>query len=243
MTATTIAEHFRDQGLDVLLIMDSVTRFAQARRQVGLAGGEPPATRGYPPSVFAALPRLLERSGRTERGSITGFYSVLVEGDDLDDPISDACRGILDGHVVLSRRLAEAGHFPAIDVPKSISRVADEVTDLDHQRTRRRVTRLIAAYEEVEDLLNVGAYAPGSNADYDLAIACKPAIDQMLQQGRSEGATASDPQRCRAMLNALVERIDATQRELAAAQGRPTPGRPQPTATRGGVTRRSGGDR
>jgi len=237
MSATAIAEHFRDRGMDVLLIMDSVTRFAQAKRQVGLAGGEPPATRGYPPSVFATLPRLLERSGRTERGSITGFYSVLIEGDDMEEPIGDACRGILDGHVVLSRRLAESGHFPAIDIPKSISRVADEVTDLEHQRARRRVTRLIAAYEEVEDLLNVGAYAPGSNADYDLAIACKPAIDQMVQQGRQDAATASDTQRSRAMLMALVERIDAAERELAAAQGRGN----NANAPRGGVNRRGGG--
>ncbi|MEM6757393.1 MAG: FliI/YscN family ATPase [Planctomycetota bacterium] len=243
LSATTIAEHFRDAGLDVLLIMDSVTRFAQAKRQAGLAGGEPPATRGYPPSVFAALPRLLERTGRTERGSITGFYSVLVEGDDMDDPVADACRGILDGHVVLSRRLAEAGHFPAIDVPKSISRVADDVTDLDHQRARRQVGKLIAAYEEVEDLLNVGAYAPGSNPDYDLAIACKPAIDQLVQQGRSETLDGEPGRQSRAMLGALVERIAAAERELAAAQGRANPAsQAKPTGSpRRGVTRREGG--
>ncbi|MEM9791149.1 MAG: hypothetical protein AAF842_12185, partial [Planctomycetota bacterium] len=180
---------------------------------------------------------------RTERGSITGFYSVLVEGDDMDDPIADACRGILDGHVVLSRRLAEAGHFPAIDVPKSISRVADDVTDLDHQRARRQVGKLIAAYEEVEDLLNVGAYAPGSNPDYDLAIACKPAIDQLVQQGRSETLDGEPGRQSRAMLGALVERIAAAERELAAAQGRANPAsQAKPTGSpRRGVTRREGG--
>lgn len=156
MVAASIAEYFRDSGLDVLLIMDSVTRFCQAQRQVGLAAGEPPATKGYPPSVFAMLPRLLERSGRTSRGSITGLYSVLVEGDDINEPISDACRGILDGHIALSRDLAEQGHYPAIDILGSISRVADDVIAADHQTARRDVVKLIAAYRRVEDLLNIG---------------------------------------------------------------------------------------
>lgn len=183
--ATTVAEYFRDQGQDVLLIMDSITRFCQAQRQVGLACGEMPATRGYPPSVFAALPRLLERSGRTERGSITGFYSILVEGDDMDEPISDACRGILDGHILLSRDLAEHGHYPAIDPLGSISRIVNDITDSAQQQAVRLVRSLLADYRKVEDLLVIGAYATGSNPAYDLAIQCKPMIDQLLQQGRT----------------------------------------------------------
>ncbi len=215
--ATAIAEHFRDSGLDVLLIMDSVTRFCQAQRQVGLASGEPPATKGYPPSVFAMLPRLLERSGRTGRGSITGLYSVLVEGDDMTEPIADACRGVLDGHIQLSASLAEAGHYPAIDVLSSISRCADSVTHVDHQQARREVVKLVASYRQVEDLLNIGAYAPGSNPDFDLAIACKPAIDQLLQQGRNEHEGAGDFQRTKAQLMALVEHIRDAQQQLGGA--------------------------
>ncbi|MFW5699165.1 MAG: FliI/YscN family ATPase [Planctomycetota bacterium] len=217
MVATTIAEHFRDSGLDVLLIMDSVTRFCQAQRQVGLAAGEPPATRGYPPSVFSMLPRLLERSGRTSRGSITGFYSILIEGDDMTEPVADACRGILDGHVLLSRKLGEQGHWPAIDVLGSVSRVANEVTTLEHQTARRQALKLLSAYHEVEDLLNIGAYAPGSNPDFDLAIACKPAIDQLLQQGRHE-EHVRDFKRTRAQLTALVAHIDQARKDLAGSQ-------------------------
>ncbi len=189
LLATSIAEFFRDQGADVLLLMDSVTRFAQALRQVGLAAGEPPATRGYTPSVFAALPALLERSGRTAGGSITGFYTILVEGDDLTEPISDACRGILDGHIVLSRDIANKGHWPAIDVLHSISRVAKQVTDRTHDAARHQVLRLVSAYREVEDLVNIGAYASGANADFDLAIELKGAIDLLLQQRSEEAAT------------------------------------------------------
>ncbi|MEE9403393.1 MAG: EscN/YscN/HrcN family type III secretion system ATPase, partial [Algisphaera sp.] len=211
--ATVIAEGFRDSGRDVLLVMDSVTRFAQAQRQVGLSAGEPPTTKGYPPSVFSTLADLLERSGRTTRGSITGLYSVLVEGQDMDEPIADACRGILDGHVLLDRQLAERGHFPAIDIPGSISRVAGDVTDADHTTARREVTRLIAAYREVEDLVQIGAYAAGSNADADLAIAAKPAIDRLLKQG--EGEANSDFSAATAQLKALRELLNTTRAQLA----------------------------
>ncbi|MEM8739786.1 MAG: FliI/YscN family ATPase [Planctomycetota bacterium] len=220
-TAAAIAESFRDRGLDVLLVMDSVTRFCQAQRQVGLAAGEPPATKGYPPSVFAQLPALLERSGRTAAGSITGLYSVLVEGDDPHEPIADACRGILDGHVQLDRKLAEAGHYPAIDVPHSISRVADDVTDPAHQNARRQVLKLVAAYQKVEDLLNIGAYAAGSNPDFDLAITAKPAIDRLLQQGRGEVQGQADFAQTTAQLHALNQLLDQTRQQLAATQNKP----------------------
>ncbi len=223
LVATTIAEYFRDQGQDVLLIMDSVTRFCQAQRQVGLAAGEPPATKGFPPSVFAMLPALLERSGRTTRGSITGFYSVLVEGDDMTEPIADAARGILDGHIVLSRRLAHHNHWPAIDVLESISRVADDVTPVEQQMAKREVLRLVAAYREVEDLLNIGAYAAGSNPDFDLAIACKPTIDQLLQQGRHEVKGRADFNHSRQLLAAVAGQIRSAKAQLA------KPGRPATT--------------
>ncbi len=221
MVGSAVAEFFRDQGLDVLLIMDSVTRFCQAQRQVGLAAGEPPATKGYPPSVFAMLPVLLERSGRTERGSITGFYSVLVEGDDMTEPIADAARGILDGHVVLSRRIANRGHWPAIDVLESISRCGDDVTDKQQQGAKREVLKLVGAYREVEDLLNIGAYAAGSNPDFDLAIACKPSIDQLLQQGRHEIAGRADFELHKKMLVALAQQIGGARQQLAKMQQRP----------------------
>ncbi len=211
--ACAVAEHFRDQGLDVLLIMDSVTRFCQAQRQVGLSAGEPPATRGFPPSVFAMLPTLLERSGRTAKGSITGFYAVLVEGDDMNEPIADAARGVLDGHVVLSQRLAQRGHWPAIDVTASISRVADDVTDSEHQAARRRVLQLLSAYQDVEDLLNIGAYARGSNPEADLAIECKPAIDQLLRQGGHEPGVGEFA-RTRGQLLALMTHIQTRQAQV-----------------------------
>ena len=187
--ACSAAEYFRDRGADVMLMVDSVTRFAQAQRQVGLAAGEPPATKGYTPSVFAMLPRLLERAGAVEGvGSVTGFYTVLVEGDDMTEPIADAARGVLDGHIVLSRRLARLGHFPAIDPLDSISRVADEVCDAGHIAARREVLRLLAAYSEVEDLVQIGAYARGANARADVAIDLKEQIDAYLQQGSREPA-------------------------------------------------------
>ncbi len=202
--ATTIAEYFRDAGRDVLLMVDSLTRLALAQRQIGLAAGEPPTVRGYPPSVFALLPTLLERAGRTQTGSITGIYNVLVEGDDLDEPLADAVRGILDGHIWLSRSLAARGHWPAIDVLHSISRVADRVTDRAHQQAARQVRRLIAVWNQIEDLVNVGAYVPGQNADYDLAVQMHETIEQFLCQDRDEGPGYDDTV---ARLLALAEQI------------------------------------
>ncbi|CCQ97782.1 flagellar-specific ATPase [[Clostridium] ultunense Esp] len=187
--ATAIAEYYRDQGLDVMLMMDSVTRFAMAGREVGLAIGEPPATKGYPPSVFANLPKLLERSGTSEKGTITAFYTVLVDSDDMNEPIADAVRGILDGHIVLSRDLANRGHFPAIDVLESVSRLMTEVTSPEHQEKARQVRRLLSAYQEAEDLISIGAYRRGSNRETDLAIAMKPKLDQFLRQRVDERPT------------------------------------------------------
>ncbi|MBP3965258.1 flagellar protein export ATPase FliI [Paenibacillus sp. DLE-14] len=170
LIATTIAEYFRDRGLNVMLMMDSVTRYAMALREVGLAIGEPPATRGYTPSVFANLPKLLERAGTGERGSITAFYTVLVDGDDMNEPIADAVRGILDGHIVLSRALAHKGHFPAIDVLQSISRVMKEIVPEEQQDAANELKRLLAIYKDSEDLINIGAYQRGSNEKIDQAI-------------------------------------------------------------------------
>lgn len=182
LMATAIAEAFRDQGLDVLLMMDSVTRLAQAQREVGLSIGEPPATRGYTPSVFTMLPRVLERSGTGPSGSVTGIYTVLVDGDDMNEPIADAVRGILDGHVVLSRKLAHAGHYPAIDVLQSVSRVMPEVTTSDHQQTAIKLRSLLAAYQEAEDLVAIGAYQPGTRPAVDEALAKMDAINRFLRQ-------------------------------------------------------------
>lgn len=192
--ACTVAEYFRDLGRDVLLMMDSVTRFAHAQRQIGLSVGEPPATKGYTPSVFAQLPLLLERAGALEPGeggrgggTVTGLYTILVEGDDLTgDPISDAARGILDGHVILSRKLARAGHFPAVDVLDSVSRVAEEVTDATHAAARRQIIRLLAKHREIEELVQIGAYARGSDQDADVAIEFIGEINDLLRQGREE---------------------------------------------------------
>ena len=181
-TATRIAEHYRDQGLDVLLLVDSLTRFAMARREIGLAAGEPPATRGYPPSVFAELPRLLERAGPGEHGTITALYTVLVEGDDMNDPVADHARSILDGHVVLSRKLASAGHFPTIDVLESVSRLAGKVTTPAQRALSGRLRRLLAAAAEAKDLVEIGAYVPGSNPDVDDALARKDQIERFLRQ-------------------------------------------------------------
>lgn len=180
--ATAIAEYFRDQGMDVLLMMDSLTRFALAQREVGLATGEPPATKGYTPSVFALLPRLLERAGNSERGSITSLYTVLVEGDDMNDPVSDAARGILDGHIVLSRRLAERAHFPSIDVLASVSRSMLYIVPKEQMRAAMRMRELLAAYREAEDLINIGAYARGNNPTVDEAIDRIDEINRFLRQ-------------------------------------------------------------
>jgi flagellum-specific ATP synthase len=185
--ATTIAEYFRKQGKHVVLMMDSVTRFAMAQREIGLATGEPPATRGYTPSVFALLPRLLERAGRDEGpGSITGIYTVLVEGDDLNDPIGDAVRSILDGHIVLSRDLAARNHYPAIDVLSSASRVMVDVTSNEHRAAAGVVRELLSAYHRAEDLINIGAYKHGANAIIDRAIAQIEPINRLLRQSVSE---------------------------------------------------------
>lgn len=215
LVACAIAEYFRDQGLNVLLLMDSVTRLCQAQRQVGLAAGEPPATRGFPPSVFSLLPVVLERCGRTSRGSITGFFSVLVEGDELTDPISDAARGILDGHIQLSHDLQRRGHYPAIDVLSSVSRVADSVTTPEHQAARREVIKLLNNYAQVEDLLNIGAYPAGSNPDFDMAIACKGAIDQLLRQGRGEVKGQANFDYSRKLLLALVNSFNEARKKLS----------------------------
>jgi len=187
LVATAIAEHFRDQGRDVLLMVDSVTRVAMAWRETGLAVGEPPTTKGYPPSVFAQLPRLLERAGTGATGSITGLYTVLVEGDDFNEPIADAARGILDGHIVLSRRLAAAKHFPAIDVLESVSRVRDAVVDAEHLQGANALLRLLAAYRDAEDLITVGAYKPGADRDVDAAIELRAASLQFLRQAPEVG--------------------------------------------------------
>ena len=185
-TATRIAEYFRDTGLDVMLMMDSLTRFAMAQREIGLSAGEPPATRGYPPSVFSMLPKLLERAGAAETGSISGLYTVLVEGDDMNEPIGDAARSILDGHCVLSRKLATAGHYPCIDVLESISRVTGAITTKEQREASTSLRRLLAAHKEAKDLIEIGAYAPGTNPDVDRAIYLQPAIDLLLRQGTDD---------------------------------------------------------
>lgn len=183
MTATAIAEYFRDQGRKVILMMDSVTRFAMAQREVGLTVGEPPATRGYTPSVFALLPRLLERAGTSARGSITGIYTVLVDGDDMNEPIADAVRSILDGHIVLSRNIAAQNHFPAIDVLASVSRVMSAVVPQEHMEANRKLRALMAVYKEAEDLIHIGAYVRGSSQKIDEAIQKIDAINDFLCQG------------------------------------------------------------
>ncbi|MGI6144358.1 MAG: flagellar protein export ATPase FliI [Clostridia bacterium] len=184
--ATTIAEYFRDQGANVVLMMDSVTRFAMAQREIGLAVGEPPATKGYTPSVFALLPRLLERAGTSEKGSITGLYTVLVDGDDMNEPIADTTRGILDGHIVLSRQLAALGHFPAIDILNSISRVMVNIADAGHLQAASKIKELMAIYTEAKDLIDVGAYQKGNNPKIDLAIKFIDKINEFLKQNINE---------------------------------------------------------
>jgi flagellum-specific ATP synthase len=191
-TATTIAEHFRAQGLDVMLMMDSVTRVAMAQREVGLAIGEPPATRGYTPSVFALLPRLLERTGTSPEGTITGLYTVLVDGDDFNEPIADAVRSILDGHVVLDRSLAHAGHYPAIDVLGSVSRLEGEVTAPAVRAAGRRVRALLAAHRDKADLISIGAYQPGTDPLVDEALVKREPIEEFLCQGPDEPSTADE---------------------------------------------------
>ncbi len=191
-TATRIAEWFRDQGHDVVLMMDSVTRFAMAQREVGLSAGEPPATRGYPPSVFSLLPRLLERAGAGEVGSITGLYTVLVDGDDMNEPIADTTRSILDGHIVLSRRLATSGHFPSIEVLDSVSRVEPMITTPEQRALSADMRRLLAAYRDARDLIEIGAYVPGTNPTVDRAVSLRDDLDAFLQQRKSEIVPSED---------------------------------------------------
>jgi len=192
MVATAIAEHFRDQGCDVMLLMDSLTRVAMAQREIGIAVGEPPTTKGYTPSVFALLPKLLERAGQTAEGSVTGIYTVLVEGDDFNEPISDAVRSILDGHVSLSRRLATRNQYPAVDVPDSISRLAKDVATEEELRLAGEVRELISVYREAEDLINIGAYAKGSNPAIDRAIDKHEPLNQFFRQGIMEQSDHED---------------------------------------------------
>jgi len=205
-TSLALAEYFRDQGLNVLLLMDSLTRFAQAQREIALAVGEPPATKGYPPSVFAKLPQLVERAGNgnDEQGSITAFFTVLTEGDDLQDPIADASRAILDGHIVLSRDLTDAGHYPAIDIEKSISRVMPMVTSEFHQAAARGFKQAYSLYQQNKDLIAIGAYSQGADAKIDRAMRLKPAMDQFLQQGMKEVIPFSQ---CEEMLTAIAPHL------------------------------------
>lgn len=195
MTATAIAEYFRDQGHKVVLMMDSVTRFAMAQREVGLTIGEPPATRGYTPSVFALLPRLLERAGTSEKGSITGIYTVLVDGDDMNEPIADAVRSILDGHIVLSRKIAAQNHFPAIDIMPSVSRVMNEVVSPEHLKASQQMRQLMAVYRDAEDLIHIGAYVKGSSAKIDEAVQKIDAINAFLCQGIFEVDSYADTEK------------------------------------------------
>ncbi|HQI82460.1 MAG TPA: flagellar protein export ATPase FliI [Deltaproteobacteria bacterium] len=200
--ATTIAEYFRDQGKDVLLMMDSITRFAMSMREIGLAVGEPPTTKGYTPSCFAKMPKLLERVGNTaSKGSITGLYTVLVEGDDMTEPVADTVRSIVDGHIVLSRDLAARAHYPAVDVLRSVSRVMNDIVDEKHLKTARAVLSLSAVYEEARDLINIGAYVAGNNPEIDTAIRHHDAITRFLRQGINEKATIEESV---AQMNAIL---------------------------------------
>ncbi|MHC5109862.1 MAG: FliI/YscN family ATPase [Planctomycetota bacterium] len=218
--ATAVAEFFRDQGANVLLMMDSTTRIAMAQREIGLAAGEPPTTKGYPPSVYGLLPRMLERSGRTKSGSITGLYTVLVEGDDINEPISDAMRGILDGHVWLSRDLANRGQYPAIAVLDGVSRVMPDVIDDEHMKAARTVRKTLAVWRDIEDLVNLGAYTKGANADFDVAVEMKPRIDAYLQQDVGMRASWTELRNEFIELAAAIttrrEELDNTGREVEA---------------------------
>jgi flagellum-specific ATP synthase len=234
LTATTIAESFRDQGADVMLMMDSVTRFAMAQREVGLAIGEPPATRGYTPSVFALLPRLLERSGTSPSGSITALYTVLVDGDDMNEPIADAVRSILDGHIVLTRELAHAGHYPAVDILQSVSRLVGEVTEPDVRAAGQELRALMAAYRDKADLIAIGAYERGSDPLVDRAIDLRGEIDGFLRQSVEEPSGAQDAD---GHLRALVGHAaaadgdeDPVLAELVADAAASAPPSPPPTA-------------
>ncbi len=214
--ATAVAEYFRDLGQHVLLLMDSTTRIAMAQRQIGLSAGEPPTTKGYPPSVFSLLPRLLERAGCSHAGSITGMYSVLVEGDDINEPIADAIRGTLDGHIWLSRTLANRAHYPAISVLDSISRVMPDVVDQSHIDAATTVRKVLGVWQDIEDLVNVGAYAPGANLEFDVAVKIKPIIDTFLQQSMTDCAPFATT------TNRLTELADAIEQARVAFAQSPT---------------------
>jgi len=202
LTGTAIAEYFRDCGYKVLLLMDSLTRFAMAQREIGMAAGEPPVSRGFPPSVYTLLPKLLERSGMSDKGSITGLYTVLVEGDDLNEPISDTVRGILDGHIVLSRAIANSNHYPPIDILGSVSRVMPEIITPEHLDAFGTIKNMIAVYREAEDLINIGAYKQGANPEIDRAVRLHPAIQSFLKQGMMESHTFEET---REMMTRIVE--------------------------------------
>src|SRR5215207_4324718 len=226
-TATAIAEYFRDQGRHVMMMMDSVTRFAMAQREVGLAIGEPPATRGYTPSVFAMLPKLLERSGTAANGTITGLYTVLVDGDDMNEPIADAVRGILDGHIVLSRHLAHAGHYPAVDVLSSVSRLVGEIVTPEVRAAGNEVRKLMATYKEKADLISIGAYQPGTEPQSDAANQARGQIDGFLRQGVTEPSTAEEADVFLAQLATLGGSFDAPVLDGQVVDaGPPTPGMP-----------------
>ena len=199
-TATAIAEYFRDQGRDVLLMMDSLTRFSMAQREIGLATGEPPVTRGYPPSVYSEMPKLLERAGRNDRGSITGLYTVLVDGDDFNEPIADTARSILDGHIVLDRKLAHKNHYPAVDVLQSISRCMSSIVTKAHKQAAGKLRNVLATYNEAEDLINIGAYKAGSNKEIDYAISKIQVVNDFLCQATDEKFTF---EQCEELLNGL----------------------------------------
>ena len=201
-TATAIAEYFRDQGKDVLLMMDSLTRFSMAQREIGLASGEPPISRGYPPSVYSEMPKLLERAGCAERGSITGLYTVLVDGDDFNEPITDTARSILDGHIMLDRKLAHQNHYPAIDVLQSISRCMSSIADKEHKKAAGKLKNVMATYHEAEDLINIGAYKKGSNPNIDYAISKIDSVNEFLMQETDEKFDYEDSV---AMMEALFE--------------------------------------
>ena len=213
--ACTVSEYFRDRGQNVLLLMDSLTRLAQAQRQIGLAAREPPATKGFPPSVFALLPEIMERAGRTAVGSVTGFYTVLVEGDDFNEPIPDAVKGISDGHIWLSRNLAAKGHFPAIDVIQSISRVRSDVMPAERVKNARRVLALLATYDEIADLVSIGAYVAGINAEHDLAVQGRPRVIDFLKQDPSQPTTLAS---AGTQLADLCNWLDQMEKALAASK-------------------------
>jgi FliI/YscN family ATPase len=204
--ALAVAEYFRDQGANVLLVMDSVTRLAMAQREIGLAAGEPPSQKGYTPSVFNLLPKVLERAGNFPRGSITGFFTVLVEGDDFNEPICDAVRAILDGHIILSRQLAAEGHYPAIDVLQSVSRLSSALATPQQQEAARKLRQALAAYREAEDLIQLGAYVAGSNPTLDASIQLRPDLLDFLRQ----------PQTAQSSIAETLGRLDALAARLAA---------------------------